>query len=136
MRIITMAGQKKLSPFDFLNTINLSKKNVMIDTEEENAYVPFVINRSLSYFPDTVHVANAMNVHHHIDNRLQYEFFINIIRKRKRFSKWAKADLESNVELIKEYYGYSNEKARQVVSLLSSDQIEFIKNKVNKGGRK
>ena len=131
-----MAGQKKLSPFDFLNTINLSKKNVMIDTEEENAYVPFVINRSLSYFPDTVHVANAMNVHHHIDNRLQYEFFINIIRKRKRFSKWAKPETHNEVDVVKEYYGYSNEKAQQALSILSPSQLQKLKEKVSKGGRK
>lgn len=130
-----MAGQK-ISPFDFLNSINLSKKNLMESTDEEKQYVPFVVNRTLSYFPDTVHVANAMNINHHIDNRLQYEFFINIIRKRKRFSKWVKPESEMNVEVVKEYYGYSNEKARQVLSLLSSEQIEFIKNKVYKGGRK
>ena len=130
-----MAGQK-ISPFDFLNSINLSKKNLMESTDEGKQYVPFVVNRTLSYFPDTVHVANAMNINHHLDNRLQYDFCINIIRKRKRFSKWVKPESEMNVEVVKEYYGYSNEKARQVLSLLSSEQIEFIKNKVNKGGRK
>jgi hypothetical protein len=130
-----MAGQK-ISPFDFLNSINTTKKNLMEGTDEEKQYVPFVVNRSLSYFPDTVHLANVMNIHHNLDNRLQYDFFINIIRKRKRFSKWVKPESEANVEVIKEYYGYSHEKARQALSLLSSDQIEFIKNKVNKGGRK
>ena len=128
---------KKLSPFDFLNTINYSKVNLFekhLDADKQ--YVPFVVNRSLSYFPDTVAIANEMNRYHHLDNRLQYEFFINIIRKRKRFSKWVKPTAEENVEVIKEYYGYSNEKARQVVSLLSSDELTFIKNKVNKGGRK
>ena len=130
-----MAGQK-ISTFDFLNSINTNKKNLMEGTDEEKQYVPFVVNRNLSYFQDTVSLANAMNIHNHIDNRLQYDFFINIIRKRKRFSKWVKPDVEKNVEVIKEYYGYSNEKARQVVSLLSSEEIEFIKNKVNKGGRK
>lgn len=130
-----MAGQK-ISPFDFLGSINTSKKNLMIGTDEEKQYVPFVVNRSLSYFQDTVGLANAINIHHHIDNRLQYEFFINIVRKRKRFSKWVKPTVENDVEVIKEYYGYSNEKARQALPLLSSQQLEFIKNKVNKGGRK
>jgi hypothetical protein len=130
-----MAGQK-ISPFDFLNSINTNKKNLMEGADEEKLYVPFVVNRSLSYFQDTVGVANAMNIHHHIDNRLQYEFFINIVRKRKRFSKWVKPTVENDVEVVKEYYGYNNEKARQVIPLLSSQQLEFIKNKVNKGGRK
>ena len=130
-----MAGQK-ISPFDFLNSINTTKKNLMEGVDEEKLYVPFVVNRSLSYFQDTVGVANAMNIHHHIDNRLQYEFFINIVRKRKRFSKWVKPTVENDVEVVKEYYGYNNEKARQVIPLLSSQQLEFIKNKVNKGGRK
>lgn len=130
-----MAGQK-ISPFDFLGSINTSKKNLMLGADEEKQYVPFVVNRSLSYFQDTVGLANAMNIHHHIDNRLQYDFFINIIRKRKRFSKWVKPASENDVEVIKEYYGYSNEKARQAIPLLSSQQLEFIKNKVNKGGRK
>jgi len=130
-----MAGQK-ISPFDFLNSINTTKKNLMEGVDEEKLYVPFVVNRSLSYFQDTVGVANAMNIHHHIDNRLQYEFFINIVRKRKRFSKWVKPTVENDVEVVKEYYGYNNEKARQVIPLLSSQQLQFIKNKVNKGGRK
>ena len=130
-----MAGQK-LSPFDFLNSINTTKKNLMEGTDEEKQYVPFVVNRSLSYFPDTVHLANAMNVHHHIDNRLQYEFFINIIRKRKRFSKWAKPETHNDVDVVKEYYGYSNEKAQQVLPLLSPSQLQKLKEKVSKGGRK
>ena len=108
----------------------------MIGTDEEKQYVPFVVNRTLSYFQDTVGLANAMNIHHHIDNRLQYDFFINIVRKRKRFSKWVKPTTYNDVEVIKEYYGYNDEKARQVIPLLSSQQLEFIKNKVNKGGRK
>lgn len=126
----------KLSPFDFLNTINTSKKDIMVDDLTEKQYVPFVINRSLSYFADTVHYANAINVNHHIDHRLQYDFFINIIRKRKRFSKWIKPESEKNVEAVKEYYGYSNEKARQAIPLLSSEQLQLIRTKVNRGGRK
>jgi hypothetical protein len=81
-------------------------------------------------------MANEMNRYHHIDNRLQFDFFINIIRKKKRFSKWAKPEKLNDVEVIKEYYGYSNEKARQASKLLSSDQIDELKKKVYKGGRK
>lgn len=125
-----------MTPFDYLNTINSSKVDIMEDDVAERKYVSFVINRSLSYFPDTVQFANVMNRYHHLDNKLQYHFLINIIRKRKRFSKWNKPEKESDIEAIKEYYGYSNEKARQALSLLSPDQITIIKKKVTKGGRK
>ena len=129
-------GTFQMSPFDYLNSINHSKQDIMVDDLAEKAYVPFVINRSLSYFPDTVVFANEMNRHHHLDNKLQFDFLINIVRKRKRFSKWNKPELDSDIEAIKEYYGYSNEKARQALSLLSSDQINIIRKKVDKGGRK
>jgi hypothetical protein len=131
-----MSTVKKLSPFDFLNSINMTKKDLMEDPENESMYVPFVVNRSLSYFPDTVALANEMNKYHHLDNRLQYSFLINIIRKRKRFSKWVKPELENNIEKVKEYYGYSMDKARQVMPLLSTDELNIIINKVDKGGRK
>jgi len=77
-----------------------------------------------------------MNRYHHIDSKLQYQFLINIVRKRKRFSKWVKPEIENDIELVKEYYGYSNDKARQVLPLLSATQLTIIKDKVNKGGRK
>ena len=126
---------KKLSPFDYLNSINSTKQDLMVDDIAEKAYNPFMVNRGLSYFSDTVLLANEMNRYHHLDNKLQYHFLINITRKRKRFSKWAKAQSESDTEAVKEYYGYSNEKARQAMTLLSPEQINIIKNKVNKGGR-
>ena len=125
-----------MNPFEYANAINYTKKNIMIDDIAEKAYNPFMINRQLSYFPDTVLAANEMNRHHHVDNRLQFDFFINIIRKRKRFSKWFKPEQISDLETVKEYYGYSNEKARQVLTLLSTEQINELKNKVAKGGRK
>jgi len=125
-----------LSPFDFLNDINYAKQNIMVDDIAEKQYNPFMINRGLSYFNDTVLMANEMNLNAHLDNRLQFDFFINIVRKRKRFSKWFKPETASDVEAVKTYYGYSNEKARQVLSLLTKDQIEVLKKKVNKGGRK
>jgi hypothetical protein len=108
----------------------------MVDDLAEKAYVAFVINRQLSYFPDTIAVANEMNIHHQLDNRLQFDFLINIVRKRKRFTKWSKPESESDVEVVKEYYGYSNEKARQALSLLLPHQIDILRKKVNKGGRK
>jgi len=125
-----------MNPFKFTDAINYTKQDIMIDDITEKAYNPFLINRSLSYFPDTVLAANEMNRNHHIDNRLQFDFFINIIRKRKRFSKWFKPEQISDLEIVKEYYGYSNEKARQILTLLSTEQINELKTKVAKGGRK
>tara|TARA_Y100001958_G_C21066524_1_gene427551 strand:+ start:514 stop:891 length:378 start_codon:yes stop_codon:yes gene_type:complete len=125
-----------MNPFKFTDAINYTKQDIMIDDITEKAYNPFLINRSLSYFPDTVLAANEMNRNHHIDNRLQFDFFINIIRKRKRFSKWFKPEEISDLETVKEYYGYSNEKARQILTLLSTEQINELKTKVAKGGRK
>ena len=125
-----------MNPFEYVNAINTSKKNIMIDDLAEKAYVPFTVNRSLSYFSDTVLVANEMNKHHHIDKKLQFHFLINIIRKRKRFSKWNKPELVSDVDVVKEYYGYSNEKARQALPLLTPDQIMNLREKVSKGGRR
>jgi len=125
-----------MTPFDFLHAINTTKKDIMVDDIAEKQYVPFVVNRSLSYFPDTVLLANEMNSRAHLDNRLQFSFFINIIRKRKRFAKWAKPIQESDLEVVKEYYGYSNEKARQALTLLNKEQIDVLKKKVYKGGTK
>ena len=125
-----------MNPFEYANAINYTKKNIMVDDVAEKAYNSFMINRQLSYFPDTVLAANEMNRLHHADNRLQFDFFINIIRKRKRFSKWFKPEQISDLETVKEYYGYSNEKARQVLTLLSTEQMNELKNKVAKGGRK
>lgn len=124
-----------MNPFDYVTSINYTKQDIMDDDKDEKAYPPFMVNRSLSYFADSVGLANVMNQHHHLDSKLQYQFLINIVRKRKRFSKWVKPQTESDIEVIKEYYDYSNEKARQVLSLLSPEQIKIIKQKVSKGGR-
>ena len=125
-----------MNPFTYLNSINFSKEDVMVDDVAEKGYNSFLINRSMSYFYDTVGIANVMNRYHHLDNKLQYHFLINIIRKRKRFSKWMKPETESDIEVFKQYYGYSNDKAKQVLSLLSPENIKSIKQKVSKGGRK
>ncbi len=125
-----------MNPFEYLNAINMTKENIMVDDITEKSYNSFIVNRSLSYFNDTVLYANEMNVNHHIDNRLQFDFFINIVRKKKRFSKFMKPETVSDVEAVKEYYGYSNEKAKSALTLLTSDQINELKKKVYKGGRK
>ena len=135
-------ADEKLTPFSFINEINTGKKDIMLDQNGqhsdllENIYNPFVVNRTLSYFNDTVLHANEMNKCHHIDNRCQFDYLINTVRKRKRFSKWAKPEDSANVDVIKEYYNCSNEKARQFLSLLSDNQLTELKQKVSHGGFK
>lgn len=125
-----------MSPFDYLNAINDSKVNIMVDDLAEKEYNSFMVNRGLSYFQDTAIYANEMNRHHHLDSRLQFDFFINIIRKRKRFSKWFKSSESDSLNVVKEYYGYSNEKAKQVLSLLTDHQLIELKQRMSKGGKR
>ena len=124
-----------MNPFDYVNAINYNKKDIMVDDIAEKEYNPFIINKALSFFPDTILFANEMNRFHHIDHRLQFDFFINIIRKKQRFSKWLKPSEIENIELIKECYGYSNEKAKSVLTILSNEQIDELKRRMYKGGR-
>jgi hypothetical protein len=124
------------NPFDFLKSINDTKKDIMVDDIEEKSYKSYFVNRSLSYFPDTVLLANEMNIHHHLDNRLQFDFLLNTVRKGKRYAKWAKADLPEHIDVVKEYYGYSDEKAKVAITLLSDEQIEELKRRVYKGGKR
>ena len=124
------------SPFDFLQEINYGKNNIIVDDISENQYNSFMVNRGLSYFADTVLMANEMNRNHHLDNKLQNDFLINIVRKKKRFSKWNKPEIVSDVEVVKEYYGYNDEKAKQALSLLTKEQLNILKQNVYKGGRK
>mgnify|MGYP000677866834 FL=1 len=125
-----------MNPFEYLNAINTTKKNIMVDDIAEKEYNAFMVNRGLSYFSDTVLIANEMNLNHHLDNRLQFDFFINIIKKKKRFSKWLKARDIENLEIIKQYYGYSDEKAKSVLSLFDHSQIDEMKNRIYKGGKR
>ena len=94
-----------------------------------------MVNRGLSYFPDTVLYANEMNKYHHLDSRLQFDFLINIVRKRNRFSKWNKSSESEDINAIKLYYGYSNEKARDVLPLLSNANLNTIKGRIQHGGQ-
>lgn len=125
-----------LSPFDFLSAINDTKAPLIVDDITEKAYNGFMVNRGLSYFQDTVLMANEMNLNAHLDKKLQFDFLVNIVRKRKRFSKWAKAEVVADLEIVKEYYGYSNEKARQALRLLTDEQITQLRTKLSKGGRR
>ena len=122
-----------MNPFEIIKSISSTKKDVL---ENEKDYNAFMVNRGLSYFPDTVLYANEMNQYHHLDNRLQFDFLINIVRKRNRFSKWNKSIESENINAIKRYYGYSNEKARDVLPLLSNESLKIIRGRINHGGTK
>ena len=124
------------NPFEFLNDINYGKKYIMVDDLVEKDYNSFMVNRGLSYFNDTVLMANEMNINYHLDSRLQFDFLINIIRRKRRFSKWNKPQIVNDLDVIKEYYGYSNKQAKAVHNLLSSEQIGELRKKVYKGGKK
>lgn len=124
-----------MNPFDFINAINDTKKDIMIDEAAEKAYNPWVVNHTLSYFNDTVLLANEMNRYHHLDNHPQFSFLINTVRKRKRFSKWMKPVKSDDLEVVKAYYGYSNDKARQALTLLDDTQLTELKKRMYKGGK-
>ncbi len=120
-----------MNPFELIKSISNTKKDIL---ENEKDYNAFMVNRGLSYFPDTVIYANEMNRFHHLDQRLQYHFLINTIRKRNRFSKWNKSIESENISAIKQYYGYSNEKARDVLPLLSNENLKYIRGRIQHGG--
>ena len=124
-----------MNPFDYINAINTTKKDIMVDDISESKYAAFMVNRSLSYFPDTVLYANEMNISHHLDHRLQFDFLINIVKKKKRFSKWLKPEEITDLNVVKEYYGYSNEKAKSVLSLFTDEQLTELRKRMSKGGK-
>ena len=122
---------------DYLKEIN-TDKNPLMDTDDEmweKKYPAFIVNKCLAPFPDTIHLVNEMNLHNHLDKKLQFDFLLNSLRTRKRFTPWLKASKLNNLEYVKEYYGYNNEKARSALKILSDEQIKTIKNSLNKGGR-
>jgi hypothetical protein len=124
-----------MNPFEFANAICDTKEQMIVDDITEKAYNPFMVNRSLSYHYDTVLLANEMNRRAFLDKKLQFDFLLNTVRKKKRFAKWAKPISYENLSLVKEYYGYSDDKARQVLSLLNDAQIEQLKERTFKGGK-
>jgi hypothetical protein len=125
-----------MTPFDFVNAVNDTKKNLFEDPQAQKDYTPFLVNRALSYFPDTVMWANEMNYHSDIPKDWQFFFFLNTIPKKKRFSKWHKKDAETeSLSLVKEYFGYSSEKAKEALKVLSQEQLSMIKEKLEKGGK-
>ena len=121
---------------DWLNSINFTKENLMEDLSVKKDYAPFIINRCLSGHIDCILFANEMNKHHFLDKDMQYSFYLNSLRKKKRFSPWLRKDKVADLECVKQYYGYSNEKASQALKILSKDQINFIKQRLEIGGKK
>jgi hypothetical protein len=122
---------------DWLNSINQSKKN-LIDEEPsiEKEYLPYIVNRCLSGSIDCVMLCNEMNMNHNLEKKLQYDFLINTVRPKKRFSPWLKKEKIKDIESVKSYYGYSNEKAEQALKILTKEQINFIRDKLDVGGTK
>lgn len=126
-----------MSPFDILKVINETKEDIFQEPQAEKDYSPYMINRGLSYFPDTVMYANQMNLNQAIPKKFQFLYLLNSVPKRKRFSKWHKKDAESkSLALIKEYYNYSNDKAKIVLNLLTPEQLSCIEEKLFRGSRK
>ena len=122
---------------DYLKEIN-TDKNPLMDTDDElweKKYPAFIVNKCLAPFPDTIHLVNEMNLHNHLDKKLQFDFLLNSLRTRKRFTPWLKASKLNNLEYVKEYYGYNNEKAKSALKILNDEQIKAIKDSLNKGGR-
>ena len=122
---------------DWLNSINYSKKNLIDeDPDVEKKYPAYIINRCMSGHLDAIMYANEMNLYHNLSSKLQYDFLLNILRSKKRFSPWMKKEELKNLDYVKRYYGYSNEKAKQVLPLLSKEQLTFIQEKLERGGLK
>ncbi len=122
---------------DWLNSINFNKKNLIEeDPSEIKSYAPYIINRCLSGHLDCILFANEMNKYSFIDKDMQYFFYLNSLRKKKRFSPWLRKDKVTDLEIIKQYYGYSNEKASNALKILTPEQIKFIKQRLDTGGMK
>ena len=118
---------------DWLNSINFTKEDLSEDIKEYPAYI---INKCLSGHIDSILFANEMNMSHHLDKDMQYSFYLNSLRKRKRFSPWLRKDKIKDLECVKQYYGYSNEKASQALKILTKEQLTFIKQRLDIGGKK
>ena len=122
---------------DYLNAVNSTKERLM-DTEDETwgkKYPPFIVNKCVAPFQDTIMLVNEINQFHHLEKKLQFDFLINSLRPRKRYTPWVKATKLENLEYVKEFYGYNNEKAKVALDILDDEQISAIKQKMRKGGK-
>ena len=121
---------------DWLNSINFTKKNLMEeDPSLKKDYAPYIINRCLSGNLDCIMFVNEMNKYSFLDKDMQYSFYLNTLRKKKRFSPWLRMDKVTDLQCVKQYYGYSNEKASQALKILSQQQLDYIKQRLETGGR-
>jgi|TARA_R110000823_G_scaffold255510_1_gene377563 hypothetical protein len=122
---------------DYLKAVNHTKERLLDNEDEEweRKYPPFIVNKCVAPFPDTVMLVNEINQLPHLDKKLQFDFLINSLRPRKRYTPWMKAMKLENLEYVKEYYGYNNEKAKAALDILTDDQISAIKRKLYKGGK-
>jgi hypothetical protein len=121
---------------EYLNAINYTKE-LLLDTEDESVekeYTPFVVNRCLSYFIDTVLYVNEMNRLPHTDKKMQFDYLLTSIRKNKRYSKWLRRESEENLDLVKQFYGYSDSKAREILDIITEDDISWMKQMIDTGG--
>ena len=122
---------------DYLNTLNYSKDDLMEDDPGwKKNYPPYVINKCMSHHMDTLMFSNEMNRYPNLDKDMQYSFYLNTVRPKRRFSPWVKKQQVKDLNLVKQYYGYSNEKAKQALRILSPQQLDYIRTKLNKGGKK
>ena len=121
-----------MNPFEFVNSLTYSKKDIMTDLNEKE-YAPFLVNRSLSYHQDCLLYANEMNQRFDVSHKLQYHYLLNTIRKRKRFAKWSKPELADDLKIVMDYYTVSREKAEEYLTILSKKEIGILKTRMNKG---
>jgi hypothetical protein len=122
---------------EWLNSINFTKENLIEESLDLiKDYPPYIVNRCLSGHIDCILFANEINMNHHLDKDMQYSFYLNSLRKKKRFSPWIRKDKIKDLECIKKYYGYSNEKASQALKILNKEQLDFIKKRLETGGTK
>lgn len=127
---------KKISPFDFANSINFTKENLIVDERTEKEYNPFIVNRAMGFGKDTVIAGNEMNSRPHLDNKMQYDFLREVVRKSKRYNKWLKTE-EENIEAVQKFFGYSFIKAKEALSILTETDLDRIKlyQTTSKGGK-
>lgn len=125
-----------MNPFEYVKSINDTKNNLIVDTDSEKSYTPFIVNKALSYFIDTILYANEINQYGHLDNKLQYDYLLHSIPKKKRFSKWYKPEKDEDLEAIAEYFKCNYVRAGEIQRIINRSDIDFIKHKLQKGGVK
>lgn len=127
-----------MKPFDYVNSVTDNKKNMMVGTENdelaEKSYNPFLTNKSLSYYMDTILYANEINQYSMLDNKLQYEYYLHGIPKKKRFSKWSKKIEDEDIEVITQWYGCNYSKAAEILKIINKTTLDLIKQKLQTGG--